>query len=152
MGAFQVCISQFIKGPGRETSSQVDFQGLTSKFRDPKLKESIDAYKAIPEYLENFSCSTRDMRKYIIGAIAELDMPKTNPVKALGAFASYITGIDNKFRQKVRDEILDTELSDIRALAPYIREILKTGAGCTIGNATLIDRDKDEFKTVENLF
>ena len=44
-------------------------------YRDPHLRESLDVYKGIPDYLRNFEVSERDLRKYIIGTFGAADAP-----------------------------------------------------------------------------
>ena len=41
------------------------------------MKETNEIYEGIPEYLENFDADERDMTKYVIGTISELDTPLT---------------------------------------------------------------------------
>lgn len=43
--------------------------------------------------------------------------------------------------QKERDEILNARVEDVRALSGIVREVLKTGALCAIGNEEKIKAD-----------
>ena len=54
--------------------------------------------------------------------------------------------------QEERDQILDARPEDIRALAPRIRNIMDEGAFCVIGNAEAIEKQRDMFCEVRNLF
>lgn len=120
-------------------------------YRDPHLKETLDIYEKLPAYIREFRTSKRDMTKYIIGAIADLDTPKTNLTKAALSVSAFLSGVSNEMLQKERDEILKTGENDIRALAPYAESLLGTGASCTIGNAAEINKNKKEFLSLEDI-
>ncbi len=127
-------------------------EGYFCSYRDPHLKETLDCYDALPDYLRHFAASPRDMTKYIIGAISELDTPRTNANVAALSVSAFLSHVSNDMLQKERDEVLRTTVDDIRALAAYAEALLATGAGCTIGNATEIDAHQDLFLTTEELF
>ena len=46
-------------------------------YRDPNLGESYEIFKEAADYIRTFSCSDRDMTKYVIGAISNIDTPLT---------------------------------------------------------------------------
>lgn len=121
-------------------------------YRDPNLRETLKIYEKIPAYLADFRCSDRDMTKYVIGAISELDTPKTNYTQALLSVSAFLSGVTNEMLQQEREEVLSATVEDIRNLAPYAAEALAVGAGCTIGGAAMVDAAKDCFYTIEDLF
>ena len=47
--------------------------------------------------------------------------------------------------------MLDAQPEDIRALAGGIRELLKEGSFCVIGNESRLEKDKELFDQVKNL-
>ena len=56
-------------------------EGYFVSYRDPNLKRTIDVYEGVVDYLENFTVSDRDMTKYIIGTISNMDQPMTPATK-----------------------------------------------------------------------
>ena len=102
--------------------------------------------------MRNFTTSERDMTKYIIGAISEMDTPRTNSAKAALTLSAFVTKVTNDMLQKERDQVLATREEDIRKLSDYMEAILGKGAACTIGNGQLIEENKDKFLTTEELF
>ena len=56
-------------------------EGYLVSYRDPNVKETDQVYQQIPEYLRQFAADERDMTKYVIGAISELDVPLTPSIK-----------------------------------------------------------------------
>lgn len=122
-----------------------------TSYRDPNLKRTYEVYRGALEYVKNFSVSERDMLKYIIGAIAKLDMPMTASTEGSYCFTCYLLGIDDARLQKDRDEVLSCDIEAIRALAPYIEEILSENYVAALGNEEVISKDADIFKEVRTL-
>ena len=122
-----------------------------SSYRDPNLRETYDIYRAAADYVENFECSDRDMTKYIIGTMSNVDMPVSpNGLGAL-SFAKYISNTPDEFRVKTRREILTTDQARIRSLAPFVRTLSDSQVLCTVGGEDKMSADADLFKTVEKL-
>ena len=121
-------------------------------YRDPNLRETNEVYEGIVPYLEQFEADERDMTKFVIGTISDLDAPLLPPYKGIRADAAWFTGVTDAMIQKERDEILAVTPEDIRELAPIIRAVLSEQSICAIGNAEKVKANQDLFKTVKNLF
>lgn len=118
-------------------------------YRDPNLAKTLQTYEGCAEYLKNFTCSDRDMTKYIIGTISELDTPLNPSAKGNLSLNCYFSGMTESDFQKERDEILDAACKDIQALAPLIETVVAQHNICVIGSAAGIEKDKDLFKEVK---
>lgn len=118
-------------------------------YRDPNLAKTLQTYEGCAEYLKNFTCSDRDMTKYIIGTISELDTPLNPSAKGNLSLNCYFSGMTESDFQKERDEILDAACKDIQALAPLVEAIVAQHNICVIGSAAGIEKDKDLFKEVK---
>lgn len=127
-------------------------EGYLVSYRDPNVKETNETYNHIPEYLKNFDVSERDMTKYIIGTISELDTPLTPSIKGARGLSAWISGVTREMLQKEREEILSADPEDIRRLAPLIQELLASNALCVIGNEEQVKAQAGMFGRVENLF
>ena len=92
------------------------------------------------------------MTQYIIGAVAELDTPKTPRAKGAYARLAYMSGIDYDTIQKNRDELLATDASSVRGLAAYLDAIMDTKAYCVVGCEEKIRAAADGFDRIEALF
>ncbi|MBQ4383796.1 MAG: insulinase family protein [Firmicutes bacterium] len=123
-----------------------------SSYRDPNLASTLDVYKEIPDYLENFDCSDEDMEKYIIGTIGMLDIPMTPSMRIGSGISRTRAGKKYENIQKARDQILTTTKEDIRALAPRVREALKNGCICVVGSRNAIEKERDRFDSVCEVF
>ena len=109
-------------------------EGYLVSYRDPNLKETNEIYEGIPAYLEAFDPDERDMTKYVIGTISNLDAPLTPSVKGSRGLSAYLSGVTEEMMQTERDQILGATKEDIRALAAQVRAVLSTGSFCVVGN------------------
>ena len=121
-------------------------------YRDPNLGQTNEVFEHTPEYVEQFDASERDMTKYIIGTISDMDTPRTPAMEGSRGLASWLTQTTLEDIQKCRDEVLDAQPEDIRALSDGIRELLEEGAFCAIGNESKIEKEKELFDTTFRLF
>ena len=142
-----------VKGGAYGCSALVSANGEMgfASYRDPNLKESYEIYKKIPEYLENLELDARDMTKYIIGTVSALDTPLNPSAKGARSFGMYLTGCTDEDVQRERDEVLATDVSALRKLAPVVASVLSEETCCTIGNAQKVEENSGLFDTVENL-
>ena len=124
---------------------------LTS-YRDPNLKNTLEVYKEASEYIKKFDPDERDMTKYIIGTISDMDIPLTPRAKGLRSMAAYLANDRLEFIQKERDEVLNTGTDDIRKLAPYIECMIKDDHICVLGGEEIIEKEKQLFDRTESLF
>ncbi len=120
-------------------------------YRDPNLEKTNEVFEGIPEFVKNFVVEERDMDKYIIGTISDIDQPLTPKNKAVRALTAYMTGLTYQELQKERDEILSATKESIQALAPLLSAIIKDNIICAVGNAEKIKKS-ELFTEKENLF
>ncbi|MBU3158914.1 insulinase family protein [Clostridium frigoris] len=121
-------------------------------YRDPNVKETLTAYDGICDYIQNFEASDREMTKYIIGTISELDSPLTPSMKGERATAYYIRGITEEQRQKEREEVLSTNSDDIISFKTLLSDIIKENYFCVLGNETKLKDNKEIFTKLVNVF
>ncbi len=120
-------------------------------YRDPNLSETLDVYDGIPDYLETLSISDRDMTKYIIGTMSDIDTPLTPSLLGARSFAAYQTGITEADAQKERDEILNTTVEDLKALAPCVRAVLSENRIAAVGSEEVLRKEEKLFSSLSYL-
>ena len=120
-------------------------------YRDPHLRNTLRIYEGIPEYLETFDATERDMTKYVIGTISDFDTPLTPRIAGIRSMNAFISGLTYEQVQQERNEVLAAQPSDIRALAPLMRDALSGGALCVIGSESKIDERRTLFNSTETL-
>ena len=120
-------------------------------YRDPNLDKTNEVYNGIPEYLRNFNESDRDILKYIIGTISNLDRPRTARGKGEAALRFYLTNINMDMVQKERDEVLSLSNEKIHQVADMIEAVLAQNNICVVGNAGKIEECKSMFMETRDL-
>lgn len=123
-----------------------------ASYRDPNIRETLNAYDEVPKYIREFNTTEREMNKYIIGTISDLDMPLTPSMSGEIAISYYLRGISLEDRERERKEVLSTNIKDINGFADMVSEVLKQDFVVVLGNDNKIKKNKDIFKTLENVF
>ena len=121
-------------------------------YRDPNLANTIAVYEKAAEYIENFKADERTMTQFVIGAVSDMDMPMTPAAKGTFSLGAYLTDLSYEEMQEERDELLATNVEDIRGLAGYIRAFMDDDCLCVIGNEDKIKENADLFGKTEPLF
>ncbi|MDO5416838.1 MAG: insulinase family protein [Lachnospiraceae bacterium] len=127
-------------------------EGYLVSYRDPNITETNQVYEGIPDYLRNFTVDDRDMTKYVIGTISELDTPLTPSIKGSRAVSAYLSGVTNEMLAEERRQILEAGQEDIRKLAVIVEAVLQTGSLCAIGNEEKVKAEAGLFRTTKSLF
>ncbi len=120
-------------------------------YRDPNLKETLMVYDEMSAYLKNFAVDQREMTKYVIGTMSQLDTPLTSSQKGERATNQYIRKISFDQIQKERNEILATQQEDISRLADLVDEAMKQNYLCVFGNEQKIKENQNLFTTVTSV-
>lgn len=127
-------------------------EGYFISYRDPNLQETMEIYEGIPAYLRSFTIDERDMNKFIIGTISNIDRPMTPATKGDRSMNLYMNHVTAEMIQKERMEILSAQQQDIRALAKVVEAVLAADQLCVIGSEEKIEQQKEMFATVKPLF
>lgn len=122
-----------------------------TSYRDPNLGKTNEVYEKIPEYLRNFQADEREMTKYIIGTLGNMDAPLYPEGKGQRAITAYLKRLTLEELQVERDEILNATDEDIRKLADMIEAVLSDGNLCVIGNEKNIHKEKELFMNIRSL-
>ncbi|BAL83216.1 putative metallopeptidase [Selenomonas ruminantium subsp. lactilytica TAM6421] len=117
-------------------------------YRDPNLTETLDVFNGTADYLRNFAASEREMDKYIIGTMSNIDTPLTPQMKGSAAATCWLRGITEADRQKSRDEILDTRQADVQKLSQLVEDCMKKNVLCVFGGQEKINAHKEVFGEV----
>ena len=120
-------------------------------YRDPHLKETLDIYRGLPDYLRRLSLDERTMTKYIIGTVSELDHPMNASAKGAFALVAWFLGITDEDLRRERKEILACGEAEIRALADTVQAVVDTAQICVIGSQSAIEEETELFDHTENL-
>lgn len=128
-----------------------DGNGYMVSYRDPNLTETNQVYEGVPQYLQSFDADERDMMKYIIGTVSELDTPLTPRAKGRRSYSAYMTDITEEDVQKEREEVLAADATKVREVAKTVEAVLADGYICALGSEEKIQQAEDLFDTVRVL-
>jgi len=117
-------------------------------YRDPNLKETLVVYDETSAYLRKFAVDQREMTKYIIGTMSQVDTPLTPSQKGERATNQYIRKISQTKIQQERNEILATKQADISKLANLVDEAMQQNYLCVFGNEQKIKENQNLFNQV----
>ncbi len=126
-------------------------EGFLTSYRDPNLKETMEIYEGVVEYLENFAADEREMTKYIIGTMSSVDQPLTPAGKGDRSFNLYMNQVSEEMLKKERKEILTATTEDINKLKVVLEAILENQNICVIGSEEKIEQNKEMFKEIRDL-
>ena len=120
-------------------------------YRDPNLEKTMEVYEGVVDYLENFSVDDRDMTKFVIGTISNIDRPMNPAAKGSRSMNLYMNHVTEEMIRKEREEILNASQKDIRALAVVLKAMLDAQQLCVIGSEEKIGACSGMFGEVRTL-
>lgn len=126
-------------------------EGYLVSYRDPNLEKTMEIYEGVVDYLKNFNVDDRDMNKFIIGTISNIDRPMNPAAKGARSMNLYMNHVSAEMIKKERNQILDAQQADIRALAGVLQAVLDAGELCVIGSEEKIEEQKEMFMEVKTL-
>lgn len=122
-----------------------------SSYRDPNLKETMDVYEQIPEYLEKFNVDERQMVKYIVGTYNEYVQSESEKEKGERYFSYYMCGETEEEKQEEKEQVINTTTKDIRRVSKYIKQMLKRSYTVVVAGEERIEKDRDLFDEIKSL-
>ena len=126
-------------------------EGYLVSYRDPNLEKTMEIYEGVVDYLKNFDIDDRDMNKFIIGTISNLDRPMNPAAKGNRSLNLYMNRITEEMIRREREQILDAQQEDIRGLATVLEAVLAAGELCVIGSEEKIEEAKEMFGEIRTL-
>lgn len=121
-------------------------------YRDPNLAGTNEVYEKAADYLAHFDVSERDMVKFIIGTIGDMDTPMNPSAKGTRSFGAYICHTDYESLKAERAQVLDCDVNSIKALAPLVKYAMDENYFCVVGSNREINKEKELFDEIKPLF
>jgi len=103
-------------------------------YRDPNLLATLDTYDKTAEFLRGLQVPPEELTKAIIGAIGELDAYLLPDAKGFTSLTRHLIGVDDRWRQQFRDELLATGPQDFATLADALDAVSKAGLTVAMGS------------------
>jgi len=121
---------------------------LFSSYRDPNLLETLNVYDQSSDFFRNLKLSERELKRYIIGTMGDYDGPISVSNKGKISNLYYFQEIEQEDLQKIRNEILDTKLTDLNNFADIIDSVATENIYCVIGSEEKLEANKKLFKKI----
>lgn len=122
-----------------------------ASYRDPNLSGTLEIYRKCPAYIRKFDADEREMTKYIIGTISEMDVPMNPSAKGRFSMNAWFSGITREDLQRERDEILNATSEDIRRTADLVEAAIAQNHLCVVGSEAAIRKESGLFLQTERL-
>ncbi|MCR4643049.1 MAG: insulinase family protein [Lachnospiraceae bacterium] len=123
-------------------------EGYFVSYRDPHLKNTVGIFEKVAQNIREFTASEKDMTRYIIGTLSDLDTPLSPRAKGTRSQQIWLEGESREHLQMYRDQVLDADQESIRALAEYVEAFISDGALCVVGNEEKLKAESGMFGTV----
>lgn len=142
-----------IQGGAYGASAVFDRNGgmYFASYRDPKLAETLEAYRGLPDWLEKLNLPGRELTKYVIGTISAADVPLTNSMRLSQTALAHIKGVTQAMRQQTRDEVLNLTNDDLKQLGKVVRDVLSDNYLCVVGGSGAIEANKAVFTEIKHI-
>ena len=116
------------------------FSGFFSNvsYRDPNLLETLTNYDAAGQFLREVDLNQDELTKAIIGTVGDMDSYMLPDAKGYTSMIRRLIGIDDTYRQQIRDQVLGTSAEDFSAFAVYLDKLAETGSVVALGSAETI--------------
>ena len=117
------------------------FSGILAfaSYRDPNLGGTLANFDNSGRFLREADLSEEELTKAIIGTIGDLDAYQLPDAKGYTSMVRELTGLDDGFRQRMRDAVLATTAAEFRAFAGVLDEVGRSGRVAVLGSRDALE-------------
>lgn len=113
-------------------------------YRDPNLAKTLSVFDQSAAFLRELELSDDELTKSIIGAIGDMDKHMLPDAKGYTSMLYHLTGETDDDRQRMREEVLNTSLSDFRAFGETLESMREEGLVKVLGSKSAIEEAMKE--------
>ncbi|MBO4244650.1 MAG: hypothetical protein J5882_06320, partial [Bacteroidales bacterium] len=142
-----------VRGGAYGCFAQIGFDGAMNfaSYRDPNLAETLNVYNNVAEFVSQLDITPDEMLKYIIGTISGIDQPMTVPQRTNTAVSRYLNGKKMEKIQKIRDEIINATVDDVKKAVVILKAFADKGSVCVYGGEEKIKANANLFDKILKL-
>jgi hypothetical protein len=108
-------------------------------YRDPNLLDTVAVYDGAADFLRRLELPPEELTKAIIGTIGEMDAYQLPDAKGYMSMVRELTGVDDVYRQRLRDEVLGTTADEFREFGDRLGGLGETGRVVVLGSKEAIE-------------
>ena len=98
----------------------------------------MQIYDETAGYLRQTPLTQGDVEKIIIGVVGQMDRYELPDAKGLTSMLRYLNGDTDAQRQRLRNEVLGTTASALRAFAEHLEQVTQHGTIVVLGSEQAI--------------
>ena len=125
--------------------------GFLVSYRDPNLVKTLEVFQKTGDFIRSFDADEREMTKYIIGTISEMDVPMTPSGKGNLSLNAWFSNVTEEDMARERQEVLEAQPEDIRNLAGIVDAMMKQNRICVVGSEEKLEQEKNMFGQLRHL-
>jgi presequence protease len=107
-------------------------------YRDPNVMKTLQVFDESARFLERAELSEEELTKSIVGTIGEMDQHLLPDAKGFVSMVRYLSGETDEERQKIREEVLGTTVSDFRSFGKILEIAMAEGLIKVLGAESAI--------------
>lgn len=140
-----------VKGGAYGSSFSITKNGdiIVSSYRDPNVLKTYEAFNKIGEFIDNYKITQKELKKYIISTVGNIDVPVSTPTLINNNNLNYILGYSKKSLIETKRQVLRTKANDIKKYVKLLNSVNSNSSKCTIGNDKSIK--EFDFETIKNI-
>ena len=108
-------------------------------YRDPNLIKTLNNYDGVAVFLRDQAPSQAEVERAIIGVIGSLDAYELPDAKGFTSLTRHLLGVDEAYRQRIRDEVLGTTTADFVKFADVLDAVRDHGQIVVLGSPAAVD-------------
>ncbi|KAL3515262.1 hypothetical protein ACH5RR_022164 [Cinchona calisaya] len=116
-------------------------------YRDPNFLKTLDVYDGTSDFLRQLEMDDDCLTKAIIGTIGDVDSYQLPDAKGYSSLLRHLLGITEEERQRRREEILSTRLSDFKEFADVIEAVKDKGVAVAVASPDDVEAALKEHPT-----
>jgi Zn-dependent M16 (insulinase) family peptidase len=133
---------------GGYLSASMDGRVRFITYRDPNLKQSVDAIENVLEYLKTYKPTQDEINNSIITIAGRMEIGQALFTETGEADAENLIGYDKAVEERIKKEILATKTEDLQKFIAKMEKGLKDSTIIVAGSETKINKNKDLFDEI----
>jgi hypothetical protein len=111
-----------------------------ASYRDPKSRETLEAFLNAPDFLINLDLSEAELAKLKIGTIGDIHPYMLADARGRQAFNQYLIASKYEDRQRVLDQVFATRLEDIHEFGRSLKQALNKTNNAVVGSHEVVQQ------------
>ena len=124
---------------------------IFSSYRDPHVTETLDRFRAASDWLSRFDPSPDEFEGYVVSTAASFDKPLKPRDLVRRQCSMHLTHNTREEFLKLRQEVLDASLDEVRALGPALDELCESSCVCVVGSKDIIEQARTDLNVIDLL-